>query len=72
MSASSINQFGGVAAARPGVKSSEFWVGLTATVLPYLNHTLAWDVPVEFVAGSVVPAVFYIMGRTWLKVAGNR
>ena len=54
------------------MKSSEFWVGLAATVLPYLNHSLAWDVPVEFVAGSVVPAVFYILGRTWLKVAGNR
>lgn len=71
MSPSSTNQ-DNTASARPGVKSSEFWVGLAAAVLPYLNHALGWNAPVEFVAGSVVPAVFYILGRTWLKVAGGR
>ena len=53
-----------------GIKSSEFWLGLIALILTYLNKELGWNVPVEAIISVLGLVATYIIGRTIYKVAG--
>ena len=55
-----------------GIKTSEFWTGLLAVILIYLNEALGLKIPVEAIVtiGGIVLA--YILSRTAYKVAGMK
>ena len=48
-----------------GIKSSEFWVALVSAVIPILNSSFGWGIPIETVLGLVA----YILGRSAVKAA---
>lgn len=56
---------------KPGIKTSEFWVGvLTApivTIIVALLSTLGIEVTEATIAAMISPALVYIFGRGWMK-----
>ena len=48
-----------------GMKSSEFWVAPASAVIPILNSSFGWGIPIETVLGLVA----YILGRSAVKAA---
>jgi hypothetical protein len=46
-----------------GMKSSEFWVALATAVIPILNNSFGWGIPLEATLGLVA----YILGRSGVK-----
>jgi hypothetical protein len=50
-----------------GIKSSEFWVALATAVIPILNSTFGWGIPMEATLGLIA----YILGRSAVKVKTN-
>jgi len=48
-----------------GMKSSEFWVALASAVIPILNSSFGWGIPMESVLGMLA----YILGRSAVKAA---
>ena len=51
-----------------GVKTSEFWVAIASAVIPILNSTFGWGIPMETVLGLVA----YILGRSGIKAVEAR
>lgn len=60
---------------KPGVFTTEFWAMIIATMVvtgvTLLNHFFNLGLDVYEVSATVVPAVFYILGRTGIKMSSN-
>lgn len=52
---------------KPGIQSSEFWLGLASVILTYLNTNLGWNVPVPAIIACLGVVASYILGRSYLK-----
>lgn len=52
---------------KPGYKTTEFWLGLVAIILPYLNDALGLHIPVDVVMTTLGLVATYVVGRTWVK-----
>ncbi len=50
-----------------GLKTSEFWVTVIMAFIPVLNKLLGLDIDPEVIVGTILPAIAYIWGRSWLK-----
>ena len=58
--------------AKPGYKTSEFWVVIVTSILTWLNHSGALgslQIPVESLSSLIILAVTYVVGRTGVKAA---
>ncbi|MFQ5834299.1 MAG: hypothetical protein ACE5HR_00035 [bacterium] len=52
---------------KPGIRSSELWLGLFGAVLMYLNDFYGWGFDVKTIVGTVAIIVGYIVSRTVVK-----
>lgn len=57
---------------KAGYKTSEFWLGLFAVVLPYLNKALDLGLDAPAIIAAVSSVVAYIVGRSVVKVVNNK
>jgi len=57
---------------KSGVKTTEFWLGLFAVVLPYLNKELNLGLDTLSIIAAVSSVVAYIISRTAVKIANSR
>ena len=56
-----------MATIKKGIKTSEFYVGLVAAIIPVLNKFLGLELPTEAIISIVGLAVTYILGRSFVK-----
>lgn len=52
---------------KPGIKTTEFWIGLGAILLAYFNENLGLNLPVESILAVSAIVVSYIASRTYIK-----
>jgi len=57
---------------KSGIKTTEFWLGLVAVVLPYLNKTLDLGLDAEAIIAAVGTIVAYIVARSAVKIVNSR
>jgi hypothetical protein len=50
---------------KSGFATTEFWVALVAALIPILNTSMGWELPME----SVMALLAYILGRSGVKIA---
>lgn len=53
---------------KEGIYTTEFWLGLIAVLINYLNGTLGLHIPTEAVVSVSGVVITYILSRTFLKV----
>ena len=56
-----------MATIKKGIKTSEFYVGLVAAIIPVLNKFLGLELPTEAIISIVGLAATYILGRSFVK-----
>ena len=52
---------------KSGVRTSEFWAALAASVFVTLNAKLGWNIPVEAVVSVVGMVASYVLSRGFAK-----
>ena len=57
---------------KSGIRSSEFWTGLVAVILVYLNEQLGLNIPVEAIVTIGGLVLVYILSRTAIKIKGAK
>ncbi len=55
---------------KPGLKTSEFWLGLVAAILVYVNQSgiVGHPLPIEAIMGILTPIAGYIVSRGLAKI----
>ena len=52
---------------KPGIRSTEFWLGLIGVILAYFNESLGLDIPVPAIVSVLGLIAVYIFGRSYVK-----
>lgn len=56
---------------KSGIKTSEFWVGVLAALLPFFDKFFDLRLPTEHILGSIGVIISYILSRTVVKAKSS-
>lgn len=55
-----------------GIKTTEFWLALIATIITFLNEQLGFNLPKEAILTIAGIIISYILSRTVVKVNATK